>query len=146
MKDGKVFADTNIIVYAYDTSAGEKHREAADVMKRLWNSGRGITSTQVLQEFFVTVTKKIPEPLAIAVARAIVKDLLKWKVVTITGPIILEAIDIREKHNYSFWDSMIIASAAEGGAETLLSEDLADGHAVKGVVVRNPFRAGNPTT
>ena len=139
MKDGKVFVDTNIIVYAYDISAGEKHRKAVEIMKDIWSTGFGIISSQVLQEFFVNVTRKIAKPLSALTAKEIVKDLLKWKTVSINGEIILEAIDIHNEHKYSFWDSAIIAAAIEGGAGVLLSEDFSDKHQIKGMVIKNPF-------
>ena len=139
MKDGKIFVDTNIIVYAYDISAGEKYNKAVEIMKELWNTGHGIISTQVLQEFFVNVTRKIKKPLDVITAKAIVKDLLKWKTVTVDGEIIIEAIDIHGEHKYSFWDSVVIASAVEGGARTLLSEDFSDRQKIKGLDIKNPF-------
>ena len=139
MKDGKVFVDTNIIVYAYDISAGEKHRKAVEIMKDIWSTGYGIISSQVLQEFFVNVTRKIAKPLNVLTAKEIVKDLLKWKTVSINGEIILEAIDIHNEHKYSFWDSAIIAAAIEGGAGVLLSEDLTNKQQIKGLVIKNPF-------
>ena len=139
MKDGKVFIDTNIIVYAYDVSAGEKHNKAVAIMKDIWGTGRGIISGQVLQEFFVNVTRKIARPLDVLTAKDIVKDLLKLKTISIHGELILEAIDIHKEHKYSFWDSVIIAAAVEGGAGILLSEDLSDKHKIKGVVIKNPF-------
>jgi predicted nucleic acid-binding protein len=139
MKDGKVFVDTNIIVYAYDVSAGEKHRKAVEIMKDIWSTGFGIISSQVLQEFFVNVTRKIAKPLNVLTAKEIVKDLLKWKTVSINGEIILEAIDIHNEHKYSFWDSAIIAAAIEGGAGVLLSEDLTNKQQIKGLVIKNPF-------
>jgi predicted nucleic acid-binding protein len=140
MKEGRVFIDTNVLVYAYDTSAGEKYQEARKIMGTLWDSGNGIISSQVLQEFFVSVTKKISKPLSLLTAKEIVKDLLKWKTVIIDGEIIMEAIDIQSQHKYSFWDSMIIAAAVEGGAGTILSEDLSDKQAIKGIIVKNPFK------
>jgi len=143
MKDGKIFVDTNIIIYAYDVSAGNKYKKAQDVMNDLWNSGRGIISTQVLQEFFVNVTGKIELPLDITTARAIVKDLLKWETVIVNGEVILEAVDIHREHKCSFWDSMIIASAIEGGAGTLFSEDFSDKLTIKGLAINNPF-VGHP--
>ena len=140
MKDVKVFLDTNILVYAYDSSSGEKHGKAVEIMRGLWNSGQGMLSTQVLQEFFVSATRKIEKPLDASAAKGIIKDLLKWKTVTIDGEIILEAINLHEQRKYSFWDSAIIASALEGGAGVLYSEDLSDKHTVKGLVIKNPFR------
>ena len=139
MKEGKVFVDTNILVYAYDSSAGDKHKMAVELMRRLWASGDGIISSQVLQEFFVCVTRKIVKPLDVCTAKEIVKDLLKWKTVIVNGEILLEAIDILSVHKSSFWDSMIIASAIEGGARTILSEDLSNNQLIKGITIKNPF-------
>jgi predicted nucleic acid-binding protein len=139
MKGDRVFLDTNVIVYAYDASAGVKHEVAAGVVEGLWRRGCGVVSTQVLQEFYVTVTRKIPKPLALAAAREVVADFLKWEVVVNDGQSILDAIDIQARHGFSFWDSMIIASAAAGGAARLLSEDLSDGQVVAGVAIANPF-------
>jgi predicted nucleic acid-binding protein len=139
MKDGRIFLDTNVVVYAYDISAGEKHRVAAGIMVDLWDSGLGIVSTQVLQEFYVTVTGKIPKALDPIRAGEIVSDLLKWETVVNDGETILDAIGIQSEFGYSFWDSMIIASAVKGGAELLYTEDLTDGQKIKGVQIQNPF-------
>lgn len=140
MRDGKVFIDTNVLIYAYDKTAGAKHDGAAKIIGDLWDNGRGVISMQVLQEFFVTVTGKIAKPLDVKTAREVVRDLLKWNPVIITGEILVEAIDIHAAHKYSLWDSLIIASAIEGGAATLLSEDLSDRQTVKNMVLRNPFK------
>jgi predicted nucleic acid-binding protein len=139
MKEGRVFVDTNIFVYAYDDSAGKKHNRALEIMEELWITGRGIISTQVLQEFFVAVTRKIPNPVEPGRAKGIVEDYLKWRTVFITGGTILDAIDIHGGYKYSFWDSLIIASAFEGGAKIILSEDFSFRHKIKGIEIRNPF-------
>ena len=139
MKGIKAFLDTNIIIYAYDTSAGDKHQKARDLLAGLWESGLGMVSTQVLQEFYVTVTRKIPKPLDLATARDIIADFLTWDVVLNDGDAILKAIDVQEKHGFSFWDSMVIAAAISGGASVLLTEDLSDGQKIGGVEIRNPF-------
>jgi predicted nucleic acid-binding protein len=139
MSGAKTFLDTNIVIYAYDASAGLKHEIARQIMTDLWTSGNGILSTQVLQEFYVNLTRKIPKPLDLDLARQIVADLLKWDVVVNGGDSILDAIDIQKRHNFSFWDAMIISSAVTGGAVTLLSEDLTDGQIIGGVAIRNPF-------
>lgn len=139
MKGVRTFLDTNIIIYAYDTSAGDKHQKARDLLTGLWESGLGIVSTQVLQEFHVTVTRKIPKPLDLATSREIIADFLTWDVVVNDGDAILRAIDVQEKHGFSFWDSMVIAAAIAGGAALLLTEDLTDGQKIGGVEIRNPF-------
>ncbi len=140
MSEDRVFVDTNVLVYAYDIDAGHKHQIAADIMKDMWLSGRGILSTQTLQEFFVTVTGKISSPLDVAVAEDIIKKLSMWDVVTNNMKTIFAAIELHRQHKFSFRDSLIVASAIEGGAGTLLSEDLSDKHKIKGIVVKNPFK------
>jgi len=141
MLDDKTFIDTNIIIYAYDVSAGKKHQTAGDILADLWNSGRGIISTQVLQEFFVNVVQKIPKPMNRQKAREVVKDFLKWHVVVNTGDSIIEAIDISIKYGYTFWDSLIIEAAIAGGASVLISEDLQDGQVISGITIKNPFKS-----
>jgi predicted nucleic acid-binding protein len=142
MKGDKVFLDTNLLLYAYDAGSPVKHAIAVRILEDLWRSGNGILSAQVLQEFFVNVTKKIPKPLSVAVSREIVEDFLKWKVVPVESRTILRAIDLHEKHKYSFWDSLVIQSAIEGGARWLLSEDLRSGHRIGDLTIRNPFLHG----
>lgn len=139
MPDVRTFLDTNVLIYAYDASAGQKREIAKGVVERLWVSGLGVLSTQVLQEFYVNVIAKIPSPLDKKIARGIVRDLLNWEVVVNDGPAVLSAIDLQLKHGYSFWDAMIIASAITGGANLLLTEDLSDGQTVQGVKISNPF-------
>ena len=139
MRDDRVFLDTNIITYAYDTSAGEKHKTANGILVDAWDSGNGVLSTQVLQEFFVSTTKKIQKPLDVNIARAIVSDLLAWDIVVNDGESVLKAIDVHHRYHYSFRDSMIIQAAIKGNAVFLLSEDLSDGQIIKGVTIKNPF-------
>jgi len=140
MSGAKVFVDTNVIVYAYDKSAGDKHRVAVNIMKDLWQSGLGTISTQILQEFFVTLTKKIPAPLDISVVRETIRRLSRWDVVLVDVDTIISATELQERYKYSFWDSLIIASAIAGGAKTILSEDLSEGQTIQGVTIKNPFR------
>ena len=144
MPENKIFLDTNILIYAYDVSAGNKHKTAKTIMMDLWDSGRGIMSIQVLQEFFVNITKKVSRPLEIKLAKDIIKDLLKWEVVTIDGESLLEAIELHVRHQYSLWDSMILKAAQKGGAIILLSEDLKDGQTIDGVTIKNPFMETPP--
>ncbi len=140
MVEDKIFIDTNIIIYAYDVTAGDKHKVAREILIELWESGLGILSTQVLQEFFVNVVQKISKPISKGLAKDIVKDFLKWDVIVNDGDSILEAIEVCSKYRYSFWDSLIIEAAISGGAATLLSEDLSDGQIINGVTIRNPFQ------
>jgi len=138
MKD-KVFLDTNIIVYAHDRSSGEKHAVAREIMDYLWESRKGVISVQVLQEFFVCVTKKIVKPLHLKNARTILEYLLNWDVVVNDKYVTLKAIDLQEKYQFSFWDSLVIQAAIQGKARILFSEDLADGQVVKDLKILTPF-------
>ena len=139
MTEGKMFIDTNILIYAFDVSAGKKHQVASHILSDLWNSGLGVLSTQVLQEFYVNVVQKIQKPIDQKMAQEIIRDLLKWHVVVNNGDSILDAIDISEKYGYSFWDSLIIEAALTGGVSVLLSEDLQHGQIISGVTISNPF-------
>ncbi len=140
MTDPNVFIDTNILVYAHDISAGEKHLIAQDIIRNLWESNSGVISTQVLQEFFVTVTRKLPKPVDILIAQEIIRDLGYWQVVTIDVNTILAAIDLSRGHRLSFWDALILQAALSAGVRSLLSEDLTDGQIIEGLRVINPFR------
>jgi predicted nucleic acid-binding protein len=139
MSENKIFLDTNIIVYAFDSSAKKKHEIAKQILIDLWNSGRGLLSTQVLQEYYVTVTQKIPKPLVQDLAVQTIKDLLHWDVVINDGDAIIQSIDIQTTYKFSFWDSMIIQAAIKGGAELILSENLDSNCKICGVTIKNPF-------
>jgi predicted nucleic acid-binding protein len=139
MPDDKTFIDTNVLVYAYDRSAGVKRDIARQIFSELWESGKGALSVQVLQEFFVTITKKVKRPLGLEEARETVADLLKWEIVANDGESILRAIAVLERHKLSFWDAMIIQAALKAGATTLLTEDLTDGVMIDGLKITNPF-------
>ncbi len=139
MTGDRVFVDTNILVYAYDRSAEKKHETARTILLDLWHSGLGVLSTQVLQEFFVVVTKKISKPLDLETTEEIIRDFLKWDVVVNDGHSVVEAIRLHKRYKYSFWDAMIIQAAKTGGASSLLSEDLSHHQVIDGIEIRNPF-------
>ena len=135
------FCDTNIIVYAYDTTVGVKHDRAQALLERLWVQGVGALSVQVLQELFVTLTRKVARPLDHGEARSIVADLATWRLVQPTASDVLAAIDATSRWKLSFWDAMILAAAQRAGAAVLWSEDFSDGQRFDAVTVRNPFTA-----
>ena len=133
------FIDTNILVYAHDTSAGTKHALARNLVEELWASRNGCLSIQVLQEFYVTVTRKVTRPLPIAEAARIVADLSVWKVHAPQTEDVLGAIEIQQRYGIAFWDAMVVRSALRLGCQTLWSEDLNPSQAYEGVTVVNPF-------
>ena len=139
MKDDRIFIDTNVLVYAFDISAGIKHKKAKEIVENCWRLENGVISSQVLEEFFVCLTKKIPAPVDSIIVEQIIRDFLKWRTVAIDGDMILEAINIHIKHKFSFWDSLIIASAVSGRANMIFSKDLSDSQTIEGIVIKNPF-------
>jgi predicted nucleic acid-binding protein len=141
MSGSRQFVDTNVLVYAHDITAGDKHSRARALIEKLWNNREGCLSIQVLQEFFVTATRKIPKPLEAPAAAGIIDDLAHWHVHAPTAADVLAAIDIHQRTGASFWDAMILRSAKELGCQTLHSEDLNPGQAYEGVQILNPFLA-----
>ncbi len=140
MSGNRKFVDTNVLVYAHDVTAADKHDRARALLEELWDTREGCLSVQVLQEFFVTTTRKIPKPLDASAAAQIIDDLGRWHVHAPTTSDVLAAIDIHRRTGASFWDAMILRSAHELGCPTLYSEDLNAEQAYAGVRVRNPFR------
>ncbi len=134
------FVDTNILVYAHDGSGGRKYDIAADLLRRLWADRQGCVSTQVLQELYVTITRKVPHPLASPAASDIIAQLAVWHVHRPDTQDILSAISLQARYGIAFWDAMIIQSAARLGCEVVWSEDLSEGQHYGDVLVRNPFR------
>lgn len=135
-----VFVDTNILLYAHDSEAGEKSGIAESRIRELWESGSGVLSVQVLQEFYVNVTRKIAKPLPIPVAREILRTYRPWVRAETTAGTVLRATEISELAQLTFWDSLIIAAAEEAAANELLSENFTDGQTIAGVKVVNPFK------
>jgi predicted nucleic acid-binding protein len=141
MSGNRQFVDTNVLVYAHDVTAGEKHSRARALVEELWDTRRGCISVQVLQEFFVTTTRKIPKPLEAPAAAQIIDDLAHWHVHAPAVSDVRAAIDVHQRTGASFWDAMILCSAKELGCQILHSEDLNAGQDYGGVEVRNPFLA-----
>ena len=98
MKD-KMFVDTNVLVYAHDLDAGDKHEIAIGVVSDLWESGNGVISTQVLQELYVTLTKKVPSHPKKSQVRRILNNYLAWDLAVNNGQTILQASEIEENYN-----------------------------------------------
>ncbi|MHB8146049.1 MAG: PIN domain-containing protein [Vulcanimicrobiaceae bacterium] len=136
----KTFVDTNVLIYAHDIDAGSKRTVAQQALGELWESGTGVISPQVLQEFYVNVTKKIAIPLSRESARLIVDSYAIW-CIDVSSAEISMAFRIEDEASVGFWDALIIASAAKANAVRLLSEDLNSGQTIAGVRIENPFAA-----
>jgi predicted nucleic acid-binding protein len=137
-----IFVDSNILIYAHDADAGPKRERASHKLKQLWESGAGRLSVQVLQEFYVNVTRKLATPVARSTAREVIRSYGTWVREPTTPDTVMRAIEIAELAQIMFWDALIVASAQEAQATHLYSEDLNDGQVIAGIVVVNPLRAG----
>jgi predicted nucleic acid-binding protein len=138
--NGKVFLDTNIVVYAHDETAPEKRAKAQTIILDGMRTEKAAISAQVLSEFYVTVTRKAKKPMSLAKARHEVALLSNMETADVDVPTIRRAIDIQERWQISFWDSLIVAAAEQTHCETVFSEDLSDGQTYGSVTVRNPFK------
>jgi predicted nucleic acid-binding protein len=140
MSGNRRFVDTSILVYAHDESAGAKRDQARTLLEQLWESREGCLSVQVLQEFFVTITRKIAKPLGTETAKEIVADFSRWRVHVPAADDVRGAVGIHQRTGISFWDAMIVRSAAEMGCTALYSEDLNPAQEYSGVRAENPFQ------
>jgi predicted nucleic acid-binding protein len=136
----KYFVDTNVLMYAHDTSAGPKHERAQALVQSLWRDRSGVLSTQVLQELCVNLRRKARRPVDLKTSREIITDYLAWDLHVNTGTDVLEAMEIEERYRISFWDALVVQAAEAAGANVLYSEDLSDGQEYGAVRVINPFR------
>lgn len=132
------FFDTNVLVYTDDRSAPAKQRTALDLLAEHRRASTGVVSLQVLQEYFVTVTRKLG--VDAETARRKVEIFSEFDVARPEVSDVLAAIDLHRLHRLSFWDSLVLRAAKQAGCKVLYSEDLQHQRAVEGIRVVNPFR------
>ncbi len=132
------FFDTNVLVYADDKAMPAKQRRAVELVVEHRRAGTGVVSLQVLQEYFVTVTRKLKVDARIA--RRKVELLAEFDVATPGVADVLAAIDLHRLHGLSFWDALVVRAAAQAGCKVLFSEDMQQGQKIDSVRVVNPFR------
>ena len=136
---GRRFVDTNVLVYLFDADAPAKQERAREILGSETVEGPLVLSTQVLQEFFVSVTRRLAVPLSPEDALTALRRLDEFPVVTLDSPMVHTAAELSIRHQTSFWDALILEAARTGGCEILLTEDLQDGWEVAGLRVENPF-------
>ena len=132
------FFDTNVLIYADDKASPAKQRKALDLVAEHRRARTGVVSLQVLQEYFVTATRKLR--VEAAIARRKVELLSEFDVASPDVADILAAIDLHRLHGFSFWDSLILRAAKQAGCSVLFSEDLQNAREIDGVQVVNPFQ------
>jgi len=135
------FVDTNVLVYAFDKGDSPKKRIAKRLLTDLMEEDRLRVSTQVLQELFVTLTRKVSRPCPSEEALAALEDLTAWPLMVIDYAAIRAAVGVADQAKLSFWDALVVVAAARAGAAVLYTEDLNHGQEILGVQVNNPFRA-----
>jgi len=136
----KAFLDTDILVYAHESGSGHKHEQARALVEKLWNSGGGVLSTQVLQELCINLRRKTAKPWTMEETQNLIEDYKDWQIVINTPDSIIEAMTIEARYQISFWDALIVQAAGISGVATLYSEDLSDGQVYGTVRVVNPFK------
>ena len=143
----KYFADTNILVYAFDKKDADKQRITQQILMVEGEQGNLTVSTQVLQEFFVTITRKLKPAFDIELAHELVKEFDSYPIIKIDFQMILGAIKRNQQGYVSFWDGLIIEAALKSQCNILLSEDMQDGQLIDNqITIRNPFKKENKMT
>lgn len=139
--EGPVFVDSNVLIYAFDADEPERQPIARQLLGELFRSRRFRLSTQILQEFYAVVTRKIRRPLSPERALAALADFAAWNPVIIDTRMVQEAARLSAEATISLWDALVIVAASRSGAAQVLTEDLNDGQKILGVEVVNPFRS-----
>jgi predicted nucleic acid-binding protein len=134
---GRSFLDTDLLVYTDDQDSPEKQRRALELVSECRRRRSGVVSTQVLQEYFVTATRKLG--VAADVARRKTEIFGGFDIVTLGLGDVLGAIDLHRLHRLSFWDALVVRAALASGCTRLLSEDLQHGQRFEGLEIVNPF-------
>lgn len=136
-----VFVDTNILVYAHQPNEPLKRPVAIEWVERLWREQLGRLSMQVLNEYYVTVTRKIRPARAAADAWDEVRELLSWNPQPTDSELLRRAREVEQRYPLSWWDSLIVAAAQLQNCSVLLTEDLQHRAIYGSVMVQNPFMA-----
>jgi predicted nucleic acid-binding protein len=136
---GRAFFDTNVLVYLFDEDSPRKQARAKELFAKHADDGPIVLSPQVLQEFYVTVTRKLARPLSPEDALSAVSDLSHFPVVAVDGATVLEAVRLHQSERLSFWDALIVEAALEADCSTLFSEDLQGGRRFGNLRIENPF-------
>jgi predicted nucleic acid-binding protein len=137
---GRFFLDTNLFVYTFDATAPSKAKKAAQLIRRAADTGEGIISYQVVQEFFSVAFRRFAQPMSVPEAEQYLMTVLRPLLAVHSSPAIyFEALRLGEKHRISWYDSLIVAAALEGQCDKLYSEDLQHGRKIEGLRIENPF-------
>ncbi len=136
----RFFLDTNIFAYTFDPKAPAKTKKAAQLIAQAADTGEGIVSYQVVQEFFNVAFRRFSQPMTVAEAEQYLITVFRPLLAVHSSPAIYgEALRLTGKHRLPWYDSLIVAAALEGGCSTLYSEDFQHGRKIEGMKIENPF-------
>ncbi len=137
----KTFVDTCVFVAWLDARHAAKQMAADQWIRRLWLQQSGRTSMQVLDELYVTLTRKLRTRNTEDDAWDVVSALLAWEPIASDRDVMKQTREVQKRYGISWWDSHIVAAAQMQDCAVLLSEDLQHGASFGAVTVRNPFSA-----
>lgn len=137
---GRVFVDTNVFVYLFDKDAPAKQALARQILETEGPPGHIVLSTQVLQEFYVNVTRKLGRPLSESDGASATNDLCAFDVVEVDKEMVVRSMTLSRTERMSFWDALIVEAARVRRCDRLLTEDLQDGRWFGQLIITNPFR------
>lgn len=135
----RVFLDTNVFVYLYDSDSPDKQARARALLDYLSVSNTLFVSTQVLQEFYVTVSRKFSKQLTQDEILLATRTLSALPVVRVSVEMIFSAIELVRRLQFSFWDGLILQAALKAECTLLVSEDLQHGQRIGNLRIENPF-------
>ena len=141
---GAYFVDTNVLVYARDSSEARKQPIARAWIEHLWRTRQARVSMQVLQEYYQVVTRRLTPGLPRETARSDIRDLLAWRPITLDAGVLERAWVAEDRFKLSWWDALIVGAAQQSGCRFLLTEDLQPGQDLGGVTAVNPFETEIP--
>jgi|SRR5579862_1139542 len=137
----KYFLDTNIFVYSLDITAPAKSRRAARLIRDALDTGNGIVSYQVVQEFFSVAFRRFAKPMSAFAAEEYLNTAFRPLLAVHSSPaLFVSALQIYAQHHFSWYDSLIVAAAKEAGCSILYTEDMQHGKRVDDLKIDNPFR------
>ena len=136
----KIFLDTNVLVYAHDSSEPDKKDKSQKLIFDGLRAKTVVISTQVLSEFFVTITQKVKHPLTVARARNEIELLSHLETVEIDVDLVIHAIDLKQRWMVNYWDALILAASERAGCHVVYSEDMSDRQTYGKLIVHNPFK------
>ena len=141
---GRFFLDTNIFIYTFDSSSPQKQSRARDLVSIALDGAQGVISFQVVQEFLNVAARKFKVPLSFSDRRNYLQSVLAPLCEVLPSlELYQDALDVQERWQLSYYDSLIVTAALSAGCERLLSEDFQHGQKIRDLTIEDPFRAKN---